>query len=116
MEIDLHWLRMFSYTQIIEVLLGSLGYLVFKSLRVHSLAKSCLLIGIATSLTHPILWFCITPICRELEVNQILYWISGESYVVFMESYWYKVCKIPNYFYFSLVLNLASYLSFFILV
>lgn len=111
-----HWLYAFCWTQMIELSCGVLWYCLIKNPSSLPFKKVCLAILIASTLTHPILWFALTPLCLQLGLNQMGYWIVSESYVILIEAYWYKKCRFTSYLLFSFALNLLSYFAFFIVV
>ena len=109
------WLHAFVCTQLVELICGICWYLIFlRSIQIE-LKKLSLLIFIATLMTHPLLWFCITPLCLSMGISLKMYWILGEGYVFLIEGFWYKENKLKHAFTFSFFLNFLSYQSPFIL-
>lgn len=58
----------------------------------------------ASVLSHPILWFL-------LPWDRWPYWITlilGEAYVILVEVYWLRACRVPKPVHWSITANAAS--------
>ena len=91
---DLNQWRMAFVLTICVELIGWLGLfftLYQKQENLHSFTKGCLLVMMATCLTHPLLWFCITPLCLILDLPLYAYLFMGEVYVWFVEGIVYML-------------------------
>ena len=93
------WLSAFIKTQLIEV---SLGLLLLFTLSTRgrlstplSLPRDLLVLFIASSITHPPLWFVLPTLCRQWGVSYEGYVAIGEGLVVLCEGLWYRATLRP---------------------
>jgi hypothetical protein len=102
------WLQAFILTLLSETATGCILWL---KTGIGPSAMSLKAIGcifIASTITHPILWFIIFPFSLSQDWSYSFFLLIGEGYVWFIEGLWYLVCRFQKPFFFSLVLNGAS--------
>ena len=112
------WLAAFIKTQVIEV---SIGWLTLSWLCRQTKPGSTSTLGnlsiltVASTLTHPPLWFVLPPLCRRWGFSYQDYLLIGESSVFLIEAIWYWFALLPlqrsltKALLLSLLLNSMSY-------
>ena len=112
------WLAAFIKTQVIEVSVGwlTLSWLCRQTkLGSKSTLRNLSILTIASTLTHPPLWFVLPPLCRRWGFSYQYYLLIGESSVFLIEAIWYWFALLPlqrsltKALLLSLLLNSMSY-------
>ena len=60
---------------------------------------------IASSITHPILWFVLYEQYLSYGWSYEFFLLLGEGYVWFVEGLWYQLCRFKNPFLLSFILR-----------
>ena len=97
------WWKAFLLTHMLELSSGAL------LIRQFSIWKRLGCIAVASSITHPILWFVLFQYAQAFEWSHSTFLLVGESYVWIVEGLWYQFCKFRRPFVTSLLLNVVSF-------
>lgn len=98
------WPVAFLLTQLIEI---SVGLLIWKEI---SKRKVLLYVFLASSMTHPIVWFVFPKFAEEYGWSYPLLLLVAESYAYLVEYGWYRYLGAKKPFFISCVLNSCSFL------
>lgn len=97
------WLQAFFLTHLLEI---SSGLLL---LRQFSVWKRAGCIAVASTITHPILWFVFFRYAQAYDWSYNTFLLVGEGYVWIVEGLWYQLCRFRRPFATSLLLNVISF-------
>lgn len=100
------WLSAFVLTQIIEI---SVGLLIWRA--DVSRRKVIVSVFLASSMTHPIVWFVMPRLAQEYGWSYLMFLAIAESYAYIFEFGWYRYLKAEKPFLLSCVLNSCSFFA-----
>ena len=101
----MNWITAFLLTQLIEI---SVGLLIWREI---PRVKAIRYIFIASSITHPIVWFVFPKFADEYGWSYSLLLLIAETYAYVIEYGWYRYLGATRPFFISCVLNSCSLLS-----
>lgn len=99
------WSQAFLLTQLIEI---SVGLLIWRGIPRYMVV---LYVFLASSFTHPIVWFVIPKFAEKYAWSYLVFLLFAEAYAYLVEFGWYRYLDAKKPFLLSCVLNTCSFLA-----